>query len=160
MYHVIIIVDQTDGNTKLSEEGQVKSQRKQQKPAVKGFELFESLGIVMGVNILWCYHNNLIYTDRLQAPISQKSNKPVIATPIESTDDNSCHHFVMTSLELHDEEDSLSQSTGSYSVKLATASLTDDDLNIMKKTTPTLEHVSISYGVNVVVSYYYCIFYY
>jgi len=49
----------------------------------------------------------------------------------------------MSSLESHDEEDSLSQSTGSYSVKLATTSLTDDDLNIVKKTTTTLEHVSI-----------------
>jgi len=51
MYHVIIIVDPTDGNTELLEESQVKSQRKQRKPSVKGFELFESLGIVMGVNI-------------------------------------------------------------------------------------------------------------
>ena len=140
MYHVIIIVYQTDGNTELLEGSQVKSQQKQRKPSVKGFELFESLGIVMGVNI---YGVTVIYTDWLQAPISHKSNKPVIATPTESTDDNNCHHFVMSSLESHDEEDALSQSTGSYSVKLATTSLTDDDLNTVKKTTTTLEHVSI-----------------
>ena len=62
-------------------------------------------------------------------------------------DDKNCHHFVMTPLESHD-EDSLSQSTGSYSVKLAaaTAPLTEDDLNVVKKTTTGLEHVSISYS--------------
>ena len=53
----------------------------------------------------------------------------------------------MTSLESHDEEDSLSQSTGSFTVKLATATatpLTEDDLNVVKKTTTALQHVSNS----------------
>ena len=69
--------------------------------------------------------------------------------PTELADDKNCHHFVMTSLESHDEEDSLSQSTGSYSIKLSTAAipLAEDDLNAVKKTTSGLEHVSISYKV-------------
>lgn len=45
-------MDHTDGNTESSQSedviGQVKPQKKH-KPAVKGFELFESLGLVMGV---------------------------------------------------------------------------------------------------------------
>ena len=65
-------------------------------------------------------------------------------------DDKNCHHFVMTSLESHDDEDSLSQSTGSYSVKLSTTTtpLTEDDLNVVKKSATGLEHVSISCNVN------------
>lgn len=54
---MIIIVDQTDGNTESSQSedviGQVKPHQKK-KPTVKGFELFESLGLVMGVSIMTC----------------------------------------------------------------------------------------------------------
>ena len=53
-YHVIITVDQVDGNTEVSQSeeivSEVKSHQRKNKPAVKGFELFESLGLVMGVN--------------------------------------------------------------------------------------------------------------
>ena len=61
----------------------------------------------------------------------------------ELADDKNCHHFVMTPLESHDDEDSLSQSTGSYSVKLSATPLTEDDLNVVKKSATGLEHVSI-----------------
>lgn len=57
----------------------------------------------------------------------------------------------MTSLEAHDDEDSLSQSTGSYSIKLSTTagiSLAEDDLNVVKKSATGLEHVSVSCSVN------------
>ena len=54
---MIIIVDKVDGNTEVSELKPYKS-----KPAVKGFELFESLGLVMGVSML-CYHDDMMYAD-------------------------------------------------------------------------------------------------
>lgn len=51
-----LIVDQIDGGTEFSQSeevtSQVKSIQKRNKPVVKGFELFESLGLVMGVNAL------------------------------------------------------------------------------------------------------------
>ena len=51
---MIIIVDEVDGNTEVSQSEEIISQVKQKKskPAVKGFELFESLGLVMGVSIM------------------------------------------------------------------------------------------------------------
>ena len=78
--------------------------------------------------------------------MSRRSNdsKPLQTIATVSADDNNCRHFVMTSLESHDEEDSLSQSTGAYSVKLATTSLNEDDLNAVKTTANTLDHVSIN----------------
>ena len=66
--------------------------------------------------------------------------------------DKNCHHFVMTSLESHDEEDSLSQSTGAYSVKLATT-LTEGDLNVVKNVN-TLDHVSINVVNKVAVDFF------
>lgn len=89
----------------------------------------------------------------MQAPISQRSsnNKGLCATPSVSADDKNSHHFVMTSLESYDEEDSLSQSTGAYTVKLTAASLTEDDLNAVKDTGSRLDHVSISCRVNVTI---------
>lgn len=54
---------------------------------------------------------------------------------------------MITSLEAQDEEDTLSQSTGAYSIKLSheQQSLTDDDLDAVKNTSNMLNHVSISY---------------
>ena len=80
----------------------------------------------------------------MQAPISQRSNnnQPLNTTPTASADDKNCHHFVMTPLESYDEEDSLSQSTGAYSIKLADTTLAEDDLDAVKSTVKPLEHVS------------------
>lgn len=78
------------------------------------------------------------------------STVPATVTAAVLPDDNNCQHFVMTSLESHDEEDALSQSTGAYSVKLTTTSLTENDLNVVKST-DTLNHVSISCRINVTI---------
>ena len=49
-------MDQVDGNTEGSQSegvtGQVKPHQKKSKPTVKGFDMFESLGLVMGVNTI------------------------------------------------------------------------------------------------------------
>jgi len=44
-------VDQVDGNTEFTQSEEfMKSHQKKSKPAVRGFELFESLGLIMGVS--------------------------------------------------------------------------------------------------------------
>ena len=142
-----LTVDQIGGNTESSQSegvtGQIKPHEKKSKPTVKGFELFESLGLVMGVNTMMMY--SMLSLVNLQAPITQRSNdnRPLNTASTVSADDKNCHHFVMMPLESYDEEDSLSQSTGAYSVKLATATLGEDDLNAVKSTGKPLDHVSM-----------------
>lgn len=52
-YHVISTVDQVDSVTQFSQSeeliGQVKPHQKKCKPTVRGFDLFESSGLIMGV---------------------------------------------------------------------------------------------------------------
>lgn len=86
----------------------------------------------------------------MQAPISRRdsNNKLIVTGPptivTASADDNNCRHFVMASCEPHDEEDSLSHSTGAYSIKLSSSTpLAENELNVVKNTSNTLDHVSI-----------------
>ena len=69
--------------------------------------------------------------------------KPTVVMPSNQEH----HHFVMTSSESHDEEDTLSQSTGLYDVKMVKSSLqplpvASDDLDVVKSI-ETLSHVRL-----------------
>jgi len=73
------------------------------------------------------------------------SQAPITAKPTAVLPGNQeHHHFVMTSSESHDEEDSLSQSTGLYNVEMVKSSLpvAPDDLDVVKSI-ETLSHVRL-----------------
>lgn len=76
-----------------------------------------------------------------QAPIMAN---PTTVLPVNQEH----HHFVMTPSESHDEEDTLSQSTGLYDVKMVKSSLqplpvASDDLDVVKSI-ETLSHVRLN----------------
>ncbi|XP_065910926.1 protein FAM13A-like isoform X2 [Dysidea avara] len=114
-------VDEIDGVEQSEVTNKLKHHKKH-KPVVKGFDLFESSGLIMG------------------APIMAK---PTVVMP----NSQEHHHFVMTSSESHDEEDTLSQSTGLYDVKMVKSSLqplpvASDDLDVVKSI-ETLSHPTL-----------------
>ena len=132
---IVVTVDEIDGVEESEEVTSKLKHHKKRKPAVKGFDLFESSGLIMGVcnGCVWVCNNQNIY---LKAPIIAKPT-PVLPGNQEH------HHFVMTSSESHDEEDTLSQSTGLYDVKMVKSSLqpvAPGDLDVVKSA-ETLSHV-------------------